>query len=148
MSGGYKNMWYSFDYGPVHVIMLNTGADFVNVPAGPGTALNADHFVGTSAQSIQSLFLFLWSHALDNAGNIVAKGFKNVDSLIHVTDRAGAAPSDAEKVRIIDTDRQAWFFGGYGFHQLLIKDSSQASLNFIDSSTTTIIKSVDIIRNR
>ncbi|CAF1076741.1 unnamed protein product [Adineta ricciae] len=94
----------------------------------------------TSSQSIQSLFLFLWSHSLDNAGNIVAKDFKNVDGLIHVTDGAGAAPSGAEKVRINDTDRQAWFFGSYGFHQLLIKDSTQASLNFIDSSTTTVIK--------
>lgn len=50
MSGGYKNMWYSFDYGPIHAIMLNTETDFVNAPAGPGTTLNAGHFVGTSAQ--------------------------------------------------------------------------------------------------
>lgn len=50
LSGGYQNMWYSFDYGPVHVIMLNTETDFVDAPAGPGTTLNAGHFVNTSAQ--------------------------------------------------------------------------------------------------
>jgi hypothetical protein len=49
-SGGYKNMWHSFDYGPVHVIMLNTETDFEDAPDGPGTTLNADHFVGTAAQ--------------------------------------------------------------------------------------------------
>ena len=49
ISGGYKNMWHSFDYDPVHVIMLNTETDFVSAPAGPGTTLNADHFVDTSA---------------------------------------------------------------------------------------------------
>jgi hypothetical protein len=50
LSGGYKNMWYSFDYGPVHVIMLNTETDFASAPDGPGTTLNAGNFVGTSAQ--------------------------------------------------------------------------------------------------
>ena len=43
-------MWYSFDYGPVHVIMLNTETDFVNAPAGPGTIPNAGHFVGPSTR--------------------------------------------------------------------------------------------------
>ena len=50
LSGGYKNMWYSFDYGPVHVIMLNTETDFVGAPSGPGTTLNAGHFLGTTGQ--------------------------------------------------------------------------------------------------
>lgn len=50
LSDGYKNMWYSFDYGPVHVIMLNTETDFPNAPSGPGTTLNAGHFVGTDSQ--------------------------------------------------------------------------------------------------
>jgi len=50
VSGGYKNMWYSYDYGPVHVIMLNTETDFEGAPAGPGTTLNAGNFMGTEAQ--------------------------------------------------------------------------------------------------
>ena len=43
-------MWYSFDYGPVHVIMINTETDFVNAPNGPGTTLTAGNFVSTTAQ--------------------------------------------------------------------------------------------------
>ena len=50
VSGGYKNMWYSFDYGPVHVVMLNTETDFEGAPLGPGTSVNAGHFRGTTAQ--------------------------------------------------------------------------------------------------
>ncbi len=86
-------------------------------------------------------------YPLDAAGNVVAKNFNDVDGVIHVTDGAGAAPSGAETPDTVDEDRQAWFFGGYGFHQLLIKDSSHATLNFIDSSTATVIKSVDVVRN-
>jgi hypothetical protein len=86
-------------------------------------------------------------YPLDAAGNVVARNFTNADGLIHVTDGAGGAPSGAETIRTLDTERQAWFFGGYGFHQLLIEDSSHATLNFIDSSTATIIKSVDVVRN-
>jgi hypothetical protein len=85
-------------------------------------------------------------YPLDAAGNVVAKNFNNVDGVIHLTDGAGAAPSGAETIDTIDTERQAWFFGGYGFHQLLIEDSSHATLNFIDSSTATVINSVDITR--
>lgn len=50
LSGGYKNMWYSFDYGPIHVIILNTETDFPNAPSGPGTVLNAGHFRGIIQQ--------------------------------------------------------------------------------------------------
>ena len=50
VSGGYKNMWYSYDYGQVHVIMLNTETDFENAPAGPGTTLNGGNFFGTTGQ--------------------------------------------------------------------------------------------------
>lgn len=50
LSGGYRNMWYSFDYGPVHVIMLNTETDFEKAPGGPGTTLNGGHFFNTTAQ--------------------------------------------------------------------------------------------------
>jgi hypothetical protein len=50
LSGGYKNMWYSYDYGPVHVIMINTETDFEGAPAGPGTTLNAGNYFGTTGQ--------------------------------------------------------------------------------------------------
>jgi hypothetical protein len=49
-SGGYKNMWYSFDYGLVHVVVINTETDFPNAPAGPGTTLNSGHFQGLTQQ--------------------------------------------------------------------------------------------------
>jgi hypothetical protein len=86
-------------------------------------------------------------YPLDGSGNVVAKDFNNANGIIHVTDGAGAAPTGAETVETVDVERQAWFFGGYGFHQLLIKDSSHATLNFVDSSTDSVIKSVDVIRN-
>ncbi|UJR16660.1 hypothetical protein I4U23_003560 [Adineta vaga] len=221
LSGGYKNMWYSFDYGPIHVIMLNTETDFVDAPTGPDTTLNAGHFVGKSAQvtwlqadlqkatdpaqrakvpwivatghrpfygstvvpavqivghaiippsdncrSCELAFMPLLSqykvdfyfaghlhwmellYPLDASGNIVTRNFTSGDGLIHVTDGAGAAPTSTEKIKTNDTERQAWICNGYGFHQLLIQDSSHAILNFIDSSTTTVIKSVDIVRKR
>jgi len=86
-------------------------------------------------------------YPLDAAGNVVAQHFNNVDGVIHVTDGAGGAPTGAETIDTVDTARQAWFFSGFGFHQLLIKDSSHATLNFIGTSTATVIKSVDIVRN-
>jgi hypothetical protein len=49
-SGGYKNLWYSFDYGLVHVVVINTETDFPNAPSGPGTTLNGGNFQGTGAQ--------------------------------------------------------------------------------------------------
>lgn len=49
-SGGFKNLWYSFDYGMVHVIFINTETDFPNAPAGPGTTLNGGHFKGLTEQ--------------------------------------------------------------------------------------------------
>ena len=54
------------------------------------------------------------------------------------------APKQFERLILID---KLWFFGGYEFHQLLVKDSSHATLNFIDSSTATVINSVDIHRD-
>ena len=86
-------------------------------------------------------------YPLDGDGNVVARDFNNVDGTIHVTDGAGAAPSGAETIGKLDSERQAWFFSGYGFHQLLVKDSSHATLNFVDSKSNTVIKSVDIVRN-
>ena len=85
-------------------------------------------------------------YPLNADGNVVATNFNNVDGLIHVTDGAGGAPSGLVTINVTDVTQQAWFFDGYGFHQLMIKDPSHATLNFIDSSTATVIKSVDITR--
>jgi len=49
-SGGYKNLWYSFDYGMVHVVAITTETDFPNAPAGPGTTLNGGNFQGLTQQ--------------------------------------------------------------------------------------------------
>ena len=85
-------------------------------------------------------------YPLNATGHVVAKNFDNVDGVIQVTDGAGAATSGAEEIDKADTDRQAWFFGGYGFHRLVVKDSSHVTLEFIDSSTNNVIKSVDVVR--
>lgn len=86
-------------------------------------------------------------YPLDSAGNVVNKHFNDVDGVIHVTDGAGGPPPGYESIATLDAERQAWFFAGYGFHQLSIQDSSHATLTFIDSSTNTIIKSVDVVRH-
>jgi len=49
-SGGYKNLWYSFDYGIAHIVVINTETDFPNAPAGPGTLLNGGNFQGLTGQ--------------------------------------------------------------------------------------------------
>jgi hypothetical protein len=49
-SGGYGNMWYSFDYGMAHFIALNTETDYPNAKSGPGSWLNSPNFKGTQAQ--------------------------------------------------------------------------------------------------
>jgi len=49
-SGGYKNLWYSFDYGLVHVVVINTETDFPDAPSGPGTLLNGGNFQGVTGQ--------------------------------------------------------------------------------------------------
>ena len=49
-SGGYKNMWYSFDYGIVHVVVINTETDFPAAPSGPNTTLNGGNFQGLTQQ--------------------------------------------------------------------------------------------------
>ena len=85
-------------------------------------------------------------YPLNATGHVVAKNFDNVDGVIQVTDGAGAATSGAEEIDKADTDRQAWFFGGYGFHRLVVKDSSHVTLEFIDSSTQNVINSVDVVR--
>lgn len=36
--------WYSFEYGMVHVTMIDTETDFENAPDGPGTTLNSGPF--------------------------------------------------------------------------------------------------------
>lgn len=42
--------WYSFEYGMVHVTMLDTETDFANAPDGPGTSLNSGPFGRTNQQ--------------------------------------------------------------------------------------------------
>ncbi|CAF0737657.1 unnamed protein product [Adineta steineri] len=49
-SAGYKNMWYSFDYGMVHVVIINTETDFPDAPSGPNTSLNGGNFQGLTQQ--------------------------------------------------------------------------------------------------
>ena len=43
-SGAVNNMYYSFDYGLVHFVNIDTEVDFPNSPEGPGTRLNAGPF--------------------------------------------------------------------------------------------------------
>jgi hypothetical protein len=43
-SGGTDNMWYSFDYGLIHWVQIDTETDFPNAPENPGTHLNAGPF--------------------------------------------------------------------------------------------------------
>jgi acid phosphatase len=47
---GYQNLWYSFDYGLVHVVVINTETDFPSAPSGPNTALNGGNFEGLTGQ--------------------------------------------------------------------------------------------------
>ena len=62
-SGGYKNLWYSFDYGLVHMVFINTETDFLNAPSGPGTTLNGGNFQGVTGQ------LDWLKNDLENANN-------------------------------------------------------------------------------
>ncbi|CAF1128841.1 unnamed protein product [Adineta steineri] len=221
LSGGYKNMWYSYDYGQAHIVMINTETDFKDAPSGPGTTLNAGNFLGIDSQlawfeqdlieankpenraerpwiivaghrpmfgstskaqvqiagypiiapsdncaACRDAFLpilckygvdfFMAGHVhwmellypLDCNGDVVANHFNNVDGVIHVTNGAGAAPTGAETVDTADMYRRAFFFGGYGFQQLEIKNCTHATLHFIDSSTKQIINSTDVVRSR
>jgi len=43
-SGGMENLWYSFDYGLVHFVQIDTESDFPNSPMGPSTWYNAGPF--------------------------------------------------------------------------------------------------------
>jgi hypothetical protein len=43
-------MWYSFDYGMVHVVMIDTETDFPGAPSGPNTTLNGGNFQGLTQQ--------------------------------------------------------------------------------------------------
>ncbi len=49
-SNGYKNLWYSFDYGLAHFVIINTETDFKNAPSGPGSRLNGENFALDGAQ--------------------------------------------------------------------------------------------------
>ena len=41
------NLWFSFDYGSVHFVSLNSESSFPESPSGPGTHLNATDFGGS-----------------------------------------------------------------------------------------------------
>jgi len=43
-SGGIANLWYSFDYGQIHWVIINAETDFPGAPSGPGSWLNAGPF--------------------------------------------------------------------------------------------------------
>lgn len=43
-SGGVENLWYSYTYGLVHFVHINTETDFPGAPMGPGTFWNAGPF--------------------------------------------------------------------------------------------------------
>ncbi|CAF0994251.1 unnamed protein product [Didymodactylos carnosus] len=49
-SGGFSNLWYSFDYGLVHFAIINTETDFPSSPSGPGTSLDGGNFISNTAQ--------------------------------------------------------------------------------------------------
>src|ERR1051326_5078173 len=51
-SGGVENFWYSWDYGMVHFVQVNTETDFPNAPDLPGGEgkENAGPFAPTGAQ--------------------------------------------------------------------------------------------------
>ena len=38
---GVKNMWYSFDYGPIHFVSINTETDYPNAPTNPHTLIGS-----------------------------------------------------------------------------------------------------------
>ncbi|MCO5566264.1 hypothetical protein L7F22_019940 [Adiantum nelumboides] len=46
--------WFSFDYGQVHIAMIDTETDFTNSPDGPGTTLDAGNF-GSIGQQLAFL---------------------------------------------------------------------------------------------
>jgi len=43
-SGGVENLWYSYDYGSVHFVQIDTESDYPNSPMGAGTFYNAGPF--------------------------------------------------------------------------------------------------------
>jgi len=49
-SNGYKNLWYSFDYGLAHFIIINTETDFSGAPADPHNKLNGENFALNGTQ--------------------------------------------------------------------------------------------------
>jgi hypothetical protein len=43
-SQGFENLWYSFNYGMAHFVIIDTETDFPDAPAGPNTTLNGGNF--------------------------------------------------------------------------------------------------------
>ncbi|KAL7666179.1 Purple acid phosphatase [[Candida] zeylanoides] len=50
LSGGTKNMWYSFDYGLVHYVQFDTETDFPSGLSGPESKAPNGNFAATNAQ--------------------------------------------------------------------------------------------------
>ncbi len=46
----FRNMWFSYDYGGVHFISLNSETDYPDAPSGPGTKLNNPNLRGLASQ--------------------------------------------------------------------------------------------------
>ncbi len=207
-SGGYKNMWYSFDYGMVHVVVINTETDFPQAPSGPNTTLNGGNFQGLTQQlawfaadlqaadnnRAQVPWIIVTGHRpfygslpafpatpgncdacinafepyilqynvdfyfcghvhwyerlypIDANGNPLATNYNNQPGPIHVTNGAGGAAEGKATVSSV-INASAKIVSAYGYAQLELKDSSNARLSFIDSSTQQEVDSVDIVRN-
>jgi acid phosphatase len=48
--GSYRNLWYSFDYGLAHFVIINTETDFRDAPSGPDKPLHGGNFSEPGAQ--------------------------------------------------------------------------------------------------
>jgi hypothetical protein len=87
-SGGYKNLWYSFDYGLVHVVVINTETDFSNAPSDPYTTSSTKQcciYIGGHVHWYERLY------PIDANGNAVASNCNNSPGLIHITKDASNA---------------------------------------------------------
>jgi len=50
-AGNVNGMWSSFDFGLLHLVLLNTETDFVDSPEGSGTSFNAGPFGGPGTEN-------------------------------------------------------------------------------------------------
>jgi acid phosphatase len=49
-NSSYRNLWYSFDYGLAHIVVINTETDFPEAPSGPNKDLNGGNFAPNGTQ--------------------------------------------------------------------------------------------------